>query len=100
MPELSQRRLKEQVVSFYAQNNVMGSLEKLLNTMYLDKPADVHGYMVSCWPAGLWLSIAHKTVSFSFLITCSQTIFTDCHRIPPFPGWLCPMGLITKGRRH
>ena len=54
LPELHQRKLKEQVVDFYTKHNVTGVLEKLLNTMYLDSPDDIYGYMVSC-SAVRWL---------------------------------------------
>ena len=38
---------KEEAVAFYAQHNVTGALETLLNDMFLDNPEDVYGYMVS-----------------------------------------------------
>ena len=47
VPELKQSKQKEQAVAFYAQHNVTGALETLLNTMYLEAPEDVYGYMVS-----------------------------------------------------
>ena len=47
VPELKQSEQKEQAVAFYAQHNVTGALETLLNTMYLEAPEDVYGYMVS-----------------------------------------------------
>ena len=40
------RELKEKAVSFYSQHDVTGSLEKLLNTMFIDSPSDIYGYMV------------------------------------------------------
>lgn len=46
LPELRQRKQKEQAVAFYKQHNVTGALEKLLNSMFLDIPTDVFGYMV------------------------------------------------------
>lgn len=45
VPELKQSKQKEQAVAFYAQHNVTGALETLLNTMYLEAPEDVYGYM-------------------------------------------------------
>ena len=46
IPELKNRKLKEEAVSFYAQHNVRETLENLLNAMFPDKPGDVYGYMV------------------------------------------------------
>lgn len=40
------RELKEKAVSFYSQHDVTGSLEKLLNAMFIDSPSDIYGYMV------------------------------------------------------
>lgn len=45
--EVRHRKLKEKAVAFYKQHDVTGVLEKLLNTMFLDSPSDVYGYMVS-----------------------------------------------------
>ena len=45
--EVRNRKLKEQAVAFYKQHDVTGALERLLNTMFLDSPTDVYGYMVS-----------------------------------------------------
>lgn len=38
---------KHDAVAFYAQNSVTEAVESLLNTMYVDKPEDVYGYMVT-----------------------------------------------------
>ncbi len=40
-------KLKQEAVAFYAQHDVTGALETLLNRMFLDRPDDVYGYMVS-----------------------------------------------------
>ena len=47
IPELKNRKTKEEAVSFYAQHNVRETLENLLNAMFPDKPEDIYGYMVS-----------------------------------------------------
>lgn len=47
VPELKNRQLKEEAVSFYAQHNVRETLENLLNAMFPEKPGDVYGFMVS-----------------------------------------------------
>lgn len=44
--DLKQRNLKEEAITFYTEHNVTGVLEKLLNTMFLDSPQDIYGYMV------------------------------------------------------
>ncbi len=46
-PEVQRSKLKEEAVAFYAQHNVTDALETLLNRMFLEKPQDVYGYMVS-----------------------------------------------------
>ena len=44
--DLNQSKLKQQAISFYSQHNVTDALEKLLNSMFMDEPEDVYGYMV------------------------------------------------------
>ena len=46
IPELRNGKLKEKALAFYAEHNVTGAIEKLLNEMYLAAPTDVYGYMV------------------------------------------------------
>lgn len=40
------RNLKEEAIAFYTKHNVTEVLENLLNTMFLDSPQDIYGYMV------------------------------------------------------
>ena len=44
------RELSEKALAFYTQHNVTGTVEKLLNEMFLASPRDVYGYMVSPRP--------------------------------------------------
>ena len=46
-PQLRHQELKEQAVAFYSEHKVQDALEGLLNEMFLIKPRDVYGYMVS-----------------------------------------------------
>ena len=46
IPELRNKKLKERALAFYAEHNVTGAIEKLLNEMFLAAPTDVYGYMV------------------------------------------------------
>lgn len=47
LPEMRQRKLKQQAVEFYKKHDVTGALEKVLNKLFPDDPSDVFGYMVS-----------------------------------------------------
>lgn len=45
--ETKEATVKERAIEYYKDNDVAGSLEKLLNVMFLDTPEDINGYMVS-----------------------------------------------------
>ena len=46
-PGMRNKEWKEQAVAFYQENKIPAMLEKMLNKMYLAKPTDIYGYMVS-----------------------------------------------------